>query len=121
MSQLERFKMEDFRVNKDKPMDSFVKERKYIGYTLGGEEVDPDSNSCYCRKDNQRFFIKQDTRGLFFNPIGLYSEGQENAYDKNRGKHVFSFKEVSSKCFNYYLMFLKTKNESYLLNAQREI
>lgn len=113
--------MEDFRMNKEMPTDSNIPQRQYVGYGPDGEEVDPNSKDCYCRKSDKRFYVKGDTHGLLLNPIGLYSEGRENTYDKNRGKYVFHFREVSPKCFNYYIMFLQTKNESYLLNAQREI
>ncbi len=34
---------------------------------------------------------------------------------------MWQWKEVSKKAFQTYLNFLKSKNQSYLLNAEREV
>jgi hypothetical protein len=36
------------------------------------------------------------------------------------GKETTLFKEVNKKAFDFYLMFLKTGNGSWILNAERE-
>jgi len=46
-----------------------------------------------------------------YDPLGAYS---------NRRRYLqASFKKVSAKTFNYYMMYLKTNNSIYLTRAQR--
>lgn len=68
-----------------------------------------------------RYFIKVGTYGRPYNPIGLYSEGQNNKFLTKAGKPLYSFKEVNEKTFNFYINFLSTKNTAWLSNTEREL
>jgi hypothetical protein len=71
--------------------------------------------------DNAKFYIKVGTYGRPFNPMGMYSEGQNNAYLAKAGRPLYDFKEVNEKVFNFYIQFLKTKNTAWLSNTEREL
>jgi hypothetical protein len=73
-------------------------------------------------KDNKdRFLIKIGTYGKIFNPIGLFSEGNNQKFISKIGKKQFEFKEVNKKVFDMYVRFLTTKNLAWLNNAEREM
>jgi N-acetylmuramoyl-L-alanine amidase CwlA len=94
------------------------------------KEIDIKSDKCYAKevtfrngegKERQRFYIKHNSLGNMFNPWGMFDEGTQSQYDKNRGKLSWSFKEVSKECFEFYSRFLQSKNNAWLKNAEREI
>jgi len=66
-----------------------------------------------------RYFIKQNGKGKFFNPIGMYEELVHNKQRKHIGQDEWTYTEVNHKVFMYYLAFLKSKNLAHLLNAER--
>ena len=68
-----------------------------------------------------RFFVKQGPYGKLFNPLGLFSEGQESKRSRHTGRLEWELKEVKEKVFNFYVNFLRTKNLSYINNAEREL
>lgn len=68
-----------------------------------------------------RYYIKVGTYGKIYNPIGLYSEGQNTKFLSKIGRKQFEFKEVNQRVFDFYLNFLSTKNMAWLNNAEREI
>lgn len=68
-----------------------------------------------------RYYIKVGTYGKIYNPIGLYSEGQNTKFLSKIGRKQFEFKEVNQKIFDLYLNFLTTKNTAWLNNAEREL
>jgi|TARA_R110000824_G_scaffold10866_1_gene47555 hypothetical protein len=68
-----------------------------------------------------RFFVKQGPYGKLFNPLGFFSEGQESKVSRHRGHLEWKLKEVKEKVFNFYVNFLRTKNLSYIHNAEREL
>ena len=68
-----------------------------------------------------RFFVKRGAYGKLFNPLGLYSEGQESRIKLNAGRLEWELKEVKEKVFNFYVNFLRTKNLFYINNAEREL
>lgn len=67
------------------------------------------------------YFVKRSDSGRLFNPIGLYSEGQEEKFMKHRGKNQWSLRRCNHSVFKNYINFLKTKNEAWFRNAEREI
>jgi hypothetical protein len=68
-----------------------------------------------------RYLIKADHLGKLYNPLGMYTEGRpHNKQLKHAGKEDYSYSEVNHKVFMFYLSFLKTKNQAYLHNAERE-
>lgn len=68
-----------------------------------------------------RYYIKVGTYGKIYNPIGLFSEGQNSKFLSKIGRKQFEFKEVNSKIFDLYINFLTTKNIAWLNNAEREL
>lgn len=68
-----------------------------------------------------RYYIKVGTYGKIYNPIGLYSEGQNTKFLSKIGRKQFEFKEVNQHVFNLYTNFLSTKNLAWLNNAEREL
>jgi hypothetical protein len=73
------------------------------------------------KNNKDRFLIKIGTYGKIFNPIGLFSEGNNQKFIAKIGKKEFEFKEVSKKVFDMYIRFLTTKNLAWLNNAEREM
>lgn len=122
-------------------MDNFFKiqsqtlsKNQNIFYTTIGQHTDVDSqgfpityteeDSCAKLSQNNnrnRYFIKIDTYGKPYNPIGMYSENQINKFSSKAGKKIYTFKETNEKAFNHYINFLKTKNLAWLRNAEREM
>lgn len=85
-------------------------------------DVEDDSCAKLTKTNNKhRYFIKIDTYGKPYNPIGMYSENQINKFSSKAGKKIYTFKETNEKAFNQYLKFLKTKNLAWLRNAEREM
>ena len=67
-----------------------------------------------------RYTIKLSNNSKLYNPISIYGqEKQQNFLDKIC-RSSDRFKEVNLKTFELYLSFLKSRNISYLNNAERE-
>lgn len=60
-----------------------------------------------------KHMIKIYPDGKMYNPTSIYD-------DNKSYKNSTKFREVNYKSFNMYLSFLKTKNTSWLYNAERE-
>jgi len=115
-----------------------------VGYTDGSTQshqsmvnvtIDPDSNDCYAKrvdflirengklKESKRsnHYLKFGVNGFLYDPWGIYSEGTQHKEAKHAGKMAWNFRKVSRRAFTYYLQYLKSKNKSYLHNAEREV
>lgn len=68
-----------------------------------------------------RYYIKVGTYGKIYNPIGLFSEGNNTKFLSKIGRKQFEFKEVNYKVFDLYVNFLTSKNIAWLNNAEREL
>jgi hypothetical protein len=68
-----------------------------------------------------KYYIKIGTYGKIFNPIGMFSEGQNNKFLSKIGRKEWQFKEVNQKIFDFYMNFLSSKNIAWLNNAEREM
>jgi len=84
------------------------------------EELD----EAFAKKSNNgkrnRYWVKQDSSGHFYNPNGLYSTpGHHNKDIKRAGGLQWKFREVSLREFELYLSFLKSGNDAHRLNAER--
>jgi len=104
-------------------------------YTIFGNHVYLDDNGnprvnddnpntfakCVSSENGSRYFIKVGLYGKIFNPIGLYSEGRQNKFLSKVGKKEYDYKEVNQKVFDLYVNFLRTKNQAWLNNAEREL
>lgn len=110
-------------------------EKKFFYYTIIGKQTAfDDSNNPVLADDTPevlakkivseektRYFIKIGPYGKIYNPIGMFSEGRSNKFLKRTGKMEWSFKEVNSRVFDFYLSFLRTKNIAHLNIAEREL
>ena len=107
---------------------------EYSYYTLFGDHNDVDDNGnpttdnlenalAYNKKTNKEesFYLKVGAYNRIFNPIGLFSEGKSNKFDSKTGKKEYDFTRVNKRVFDWYINFLRTKNLSWLNNAEREL
>lgn len=86
-----------------------------------GFPITEDDNKCMARLEHQnppKYFVKVNSQGKLFNPVGP-EEGQ--LHKDLKYKKQWEFREVNKKVFNFYLNFLKTKNPSWINNANREM
>jgi hypothetical protein len=76
-----------------------------------------------------RYYIKRDNSGKLFNPLAItgntnHQKDKKRTTTSNRadGTVIQSgrFVEVNKNIFSMYLKFLRTKNQAWLLNAERE-
>lgn len=71
-----------------------------------------------------RYYIKLDPNSKIFNPKKILSSIEEKdslSFINNICKTNWEFKEVTSQIFQKYITFLKTKNISWLKDAQRDL
>jgi hypothetical protein len=68
--------------------------------------------------DPPKYYVKVDSSGKLYDPIGLLTEGTLNKDLKY--KKQWEFREVNKKVFSCYLNFLKTKNHAWLNSGNRE-
>lgn len=66
-----------------------------------------------------RFFIKQGRQGHFYNPLAPIPTDNRD-YVRSHGREEWIYREVNKKVFDYYSLFLKTKNSRHLVDAERE-
>jgi hypothetical protein len=102
----ERLNKESFPIVSEGPID----ENQDI-YSI----IDSLSANVYAIKYGNTHMIKTGRYGNLFNPLSIVSE------PRDRGKPSYVFKEFSKEVFDYYVMFLKTKNSAWLLNAERKV
>lgn len=87
-----------------------------------GFPMTDDDDKCMARVDYTnpaKYYIKVNSQGHPYNPIGMYEEGTLNKDLKF--KKQWQFREVNKKVFNFYLNFLKTKNKAWINNCSREL
>jgi len=71
-----------------------------------------------------RYYIKLDPNSKIFNPKPILSSIKDKDslnFINNVCKNDWVFKEVTPQIFQKYITFLKTKNLSWLKEAQREL
>jgi hypothetical protein len=99
-------------------------------YKDSGKIVPKDTEGAFAKKvvDEKNnvgsYFIKVGTTGpavgRLLNPWGVnYREGDDVKYESQMGRHRYEFERVSKEVFEAYIKFLKTRNERYLLTAER--
>lgn len=74
----------------------------------------------YKQNGKEKFLIKIDNSKKLFNPALPLSENKKDKLLDQYGADSSSFKEVSKKVFEYYITFLRTSNQSWIHNAERE-
>lgn len=67
-----------------------------------------------------RCFVKRNSLGRLYNPLGMYEELKHNKQLKGTSQDGWKYHEVSSEVFDSYLTFLKSRNVAWLLNAERQ-
>lgn len=131
--------------SKTEGVDSAGKLEEEVGYTSSSsperdsaghyifdnpEIIDSSDKKCYAKKklikkndgsENYKYYIKTGVEGFVFNPWGMFDEGTEGNYARNRGRSKWSFSEVNKKCFDFYIRFLQSRNKAWLSNAEREV
>jgi hypothetical protein len=102
-------------------------------YCIFGQEdyIDTDNNPRLKKEDEKtlakkivagdgyKLYIKIDENKKIINPFSIYDEQYKHIENLKKFKTP-SYKLVGVKAFDYYLRFLKTKNLSWLHNAERE-
>lgn len=121
------------KVQQDTPVGDTV-----VGYTISAKSKYKDQDGNYILSlpeleaanhpyvyafqsvANGLYYVKVGQDGKLFNPYGLFTEGTERL--ERMGRPVYSMKPISNKnVFDKYVNFLRTKNEGYLRNAEREL
>ena len=84
-----------------------------------------DNNNACAKKiittNSTKFYVKIGLYGKIYNHIGMFSEGTGAKFLAKTGKKAWDYKQVNSKVFDMYICFLKTKNQAWLNNAEREL
>ena len=111
-------------------------DKLYCYYTiLGDHDFIDEENKPRSKTENEKvvaktiiynsrspkYYVKVGAHGQLYNPIGMYSEGNNNKFMTKIGRKEWEFKEVNQKIFDLYSNFLTTKNIAWLNNAEREM
>lgn len=60
--------------------------------------------------------------GHMYNPVGLYFRPAEaKRYQAKTGRARYEFRRVPERAFGDYLQFLRSRTESFLRNAERQV
>ncbi len=78
-------------------------------------QKDEDGTLAY--KSQNFYFILVSRDGDVFNPLN--TSLNINKIDKNRGGRYFILEKCCKDCYEYYVQFLKSKNYTHYLLAQR--
>jgi hypothetical protein len=104
-------------------------------YTMVGDQDyrDDNNNPRLLKDDNKKtlakkiftenktkYLVKMNTDGKLHNPLSVVSKQKMTSNFLDRKCREPKFKTVSNKTFNMYINFLRTKNLSWLYNADRE-
>lgn len=93
--------------------------------TEGNYLLQEENDKTYAKKlirgSKEFYFVKINRVGHCFDPLGMYEIGSSSATKARTQDKNFQFKQVNEKVFHFYLEFLKSKNNAYLLNAQRSM
>lgn len=71
------------------------------------------------KKVGHRYFLKLNSRGELFNPIDPSHLDSSN--HKSNGIPVWKYVNVAYTTFCHYAHFLKTRNQSFLTHARRDL
>lgn len=73
------------------------------------------------KQNTYKYMIKIGLNNKLTNPISIYGSEKQSSFLDTVCRSNNKFIEVNSKTFFMYLNFLKTKNLSWLFNAEREL
>lgn len=94
-----------------------------VGFDLDGNSVNVLSENCIAKFENNKYYVKRGSYGYsiskMINPLSsFYLQGEH--LHKEQGRNKYNFFEVPKPAFDYYIKFLKTKNSTFLVFAERE-
>lgn len=104
-------------------------------FTISGEEDFSDDNQLprceqltdkvYAKETindlgTKRYYIRLSLSNKLYDPTSIYGLDKTKSFLDSTVRDPNRFKAVNFKTFSLYLNFLKTKNRSYLFNAERE-
>lgn len=100
-----------------------------LGYTLGGDSVDPKGNRCFAKRSydpatkRARYWVRYHTAGAeagrmlcFHTPTSPTSSGGTVAH---LGKNATEFRPVQEEAFDLYFRYLQTSNPAHVRRAER--
>lgn len=112
------------------------KETQEEFFTLMGSEdfMDDNNNPRVTKETNDKVYAKRILRddgsyrysirlsssGKLFNPLSIYDNTGNKNFIERICRSSDKFRNVNGQAFDLYLSFLKTKNTSWLNNAERE-
>lgn len=107
------------------------KDDEYYVY-LGDEDFVDDNNNLRSKQDDNKVLAKKIYRDNGGYKLMIKCDSYNKPFDpdnqiQSANKTVASYKNghkfitVGQKAFDHYLMFLQTKNKSWLLNTEREL
>lgn len=120
----ERVDPDKFRLNQGKPaLAGDAKE--IVGWSYDGLSIlDPESPACLAKEEKQlqtgtvRYFVKYNAvTGTMVDPDDDTNLARRGDWTAN-GR--FPFRPVQKGAYDFYVRFLKTKNQAYLRQAGRE-
>lgn len=87
--------------------------------------LNEDSNRTLAKKlirddGTYKYLVKTNASKKFYNPLSMYGKSEIGSTFLDKTCKDFKFKAVSQKIFDSYVNFLRTKNVSWLYNAERE-
>lgn len=71
-------------------------------------------------KQPYKYYVRMGFDQKLYNPLGTLASSK-NYSSLNRNSELNKFKVVSESVFNYYTMYLSTKNNIWLIKAEREV
>lgn len=101
---------------------------KNIYYNREGKEIsfaESDLKAfCAAKIEGDTYFLKMATggqcAGQFYNPYNpFFQPSEENRFNSLKGKPFYEFIRVNEEVFNDYLLFLQTRNQTWLKHAER--
>jgi len=111
-----------YKPAKDESVGVEQVEREVVAITENCVEVEENHPKALCKAVrtgvNTSYYILFSPAGRMFNPYGLYDAS--NQVRKSQGGKQFVMRSVPQKSFELYIKFLQTRNQSLLINAERE-
>jgi hypothetical protein len=109
-----------------RPKDSTEQSATILKYDRNGKGLDKLDNSKLCAESIVNgnisiFKIKAKRGGQFYNPLKDNSNYGLDKKDKVTKDDMFKLREVKETAFKNYVQFLKTKQDSFLFIAEREV
>jgi hypothetical protein len=88
-------------------------------YIILAEERDNAYAKEVVRGGKARYFIKIGRNGRMFDPLAVVPS-DARSYKRTHGTDEWTYREVNKRVFDLYLNYLRTKNNAWLHNAERE-